>query len=812
MSGIVPSNGSGGGRLPSGRVPEGYTPGVYPESPAEVEGSFTLRDLARLLRRNIWLVVSCVVLIGVATFYLVSRQPPQYRATATIRLKDEREALTGGIEGALADQMLGRSVDPLLSQMEVMRSRTVALAVVDSLGLRLVPADDNTRRAFLSNIRVDEGVIGDTLQFQFTTSGYAVSGDSGVLKAEYGVPVAHSGVQFTVASFPGIDQAAFAILPHEVVVEHFRKNLRALRRELTDVVEVSYTAGTPELAQEIVNVTVAVFQNVNAREAQEQSRRRREFLGDQLAKSDSSLAVAQAELSEFRRREEVLSSRDRFAAQQAGILNLEVRREEMRADRSVYLALLTALNTKADSTNQRELRALVSAPGLAQNAVITQLYQQLVRYQMQLDSLTTGRWSSAQNNPDVGRLNVLINRTEESLVDAAQSHLAALDARIRAHDELLARSAADIRALPDKEAEEMRLAQKLETIREMSIRLREQYQAATVAEAVEVGQVATIDLAALPQEPIGTGRTIKVILGLMLGFLVGSGLAFLREQMNNRVRGKQDIETVLGLSALGVIPRIATNGAKHSTLPLRLPIRAGNGGNGRVERPLAQLVTASAEQSTGAEAYRSLRTNLLFSEATHAMRSLMVTSAMPSEGKTTTAANLAVAFAQQGKKIVLVDADLRKARVHKIFGIVREPGLVDVLAGQSTLNEVIRPVGLAGLSVITAGTLPPNPSELLGSSRMPEIIESLQQEFDLVLVDAPPVLVAGDASIVGTITDAALMVVRAGLTERAAAKAAVEQLLTVGTRIAGAVLNDPDAKIETSDGYHYYAYKYYGDD
>lgn len=808
MSGIVPSNGSKGGE----RLAKGYTPASYPEpGTPDAQETIHLRDLVHLLRRHTWLILFSAALCGVAAYYIASKQAPQYKATATIRLKNEREALAGGIDGAIGDQMLGRASDPLLSQIEVLRSRTVAGAVVDSLGLRFVPSDGNLERGTFENVRVDPNAPHDTLRFRFGERGYEVASTAGVLKAEYGIPASHAGAHFTIASRPGVAEGVVAIIPNQVAVEHFRRRLTATRREFTDVVEVSYTATDRTIAQSVINAAVVVFQEANAREAQEQSRRRRMFLEEQLAKSDSSLAAAQAELSDFRRREAVFSSRDRFAAQQAGILDLEVRREEMSADRNVYLALLNALNTRTDSADQRALRALVSAPGLAQNAVISQLYQQLVRYQVQRDSLTTGRWSSAENNPDVQRLNALITRTEQSLVDAANSHLAALDARIRAHDDLIARSATEIRALPEKEAEEMRLAQNLETIREISNKRREQYQAATVAEAVEVGQVAIVDLAPVPLQPIGTARSIKILLGVMVGLLGGIGLAFGREQMNNRIRSKQDIEVLLRLAPLGVIPKIPTMNGTRSSLPLRLPIRNGNG-QAHVERPLAHIVTASAEQSTGAEAYRSLRTNLMFSEATNGMRSLMVTSAMPSEGKTTTAANLAVAFAQQGKKIVLVDADLRKARVHKIFGIEREPGLVDVLAGQIGLAEVIRPVGVAGLSVITAGTLPPNPSELLGSQRMPDIVRALEQEFDLVLIDAPPVLVAGDASIVGTIASAALVVVRAGVTERPAARAAVEQLLTVGTRIAGAVLNDPDAKIEATEGYHYYAYKYYGED
>jgi capsular exopolysaccharide synthesis family protein len=363
--------------------------------------------------------------------------------------------------------------------------------------------------------------------------------------------------------------------------------------------------------------------------------------------------------------------------------------------------------------------------------------------------------------------------------------------------------------MPSLQAEEARLTLDFETIRRMADQLREEAQRARISEVVEAGQVEIIDLAPLPGAPINDRKPLKLALGVMLGLIMGSGAAFLRENLNTQIARKDELESVLGLAGLAVIPRISENGGRPSRLPLRRAIRPATGT--AVDRPLSELVTIGTERHAGAEAYRSLRTNLIFSQAHQAVRSLMVTSSMASEGKTTTAGNLAVTYAQQGLRVVLVDADLRKARLHRLFDVAREPGLVDVIAGMAQLDEVIRPTPVPGLSILSAGMLPPNPSELLGGERMRAILKHLEEQYDLVIIDAPPVLVAGDASIIGTMAGGAIVVVRAGQTDREAAAAAVKQLRRVGTRILGGVLNDPDGKVRAYEGYYYYAYSYYGE-
>ena len=219
-------------------------------------------------------------------------------------------------------------------------------------------------------------------------------------------------------------------------------------------------------------------------------------------------------------------------------------------------------------------------------------------------------------------------------------------------------------------------------------------------------------------------------------------------------------------------------------------------------------MTSSDTRSGGAEAYRTLRTNLLFSAAVRSLRCLVITSAGPKEGKSTTAANLAVAFALQGQRVVLIDCDLRRPRIHNLFEMTQNPGLTNVLLGNSTLEDAMRSTRVPGLSVITSGSLPPNPVELLGSQQMRGLLERI--ESDLVVLDTPPMLVASDAAVLARAADGVLMVVRAGRTQRGALQESAQQLAAIGARLVGTVLNDPDAEFAKHASYYqYYFHEYY---
>jgi capsular exopolysaccharide synthesis family protein len=307
------------------------------------------------------------------------------------------------------------------------------------------------------------------------------------------------------------------------------------------------------------------------------------------------------------------------------------------------------------------------------------------------------------------------------------------------------------------------------------------------------------------------------MLALALGLLLGTVAAYVLENYRPVIRARDELEATLSLPNLALVPQIRRANAQGGRLltaarKLTLPFTHGNGNGSRI-RALADrdLVTLSDARSSSAEAYRTLRTNLLFSAAVRAVSRVVITSPGPEEGKSTTAANLAIAFAQQGHRVLLIDCDLRRARIHRIFDDTNIPGLTSVLVGGDSVLTAIRNTRVPNLNILPSGPLPPNPAELLGSPQMAKLLETLSASYEMLILDTPPLLAASDAAIVSRIADGALVVVRAGRTERSALQTAIQQLSTVGARVLGTVLNDPDAEVPKYARYYGYYYNNYYD-
>jgi capsular exopolysaccharide synthesis family protein len=756
--------------------------------------SINLQEILRLLRRHLLLVAAFPLVFGLVATWLALRAPAAYQSIATVRLADLRQNLTAGLGDPVAERMAGRR-DPLLSQIEVMRSRTLVGRVADREGLRLRPAGD-LPRDILRSASVPAEAASDTIRLAFEPRQVRARSAAGQAVAAYGAPVTLGGVSFVVDRRPeGVAQGNLVIVPREAVIDGLLGKLGARPRADTDLFDITYQAGDPASARRVLDAVVSEFQALNAQQAQLRSRKRREFIEQQLQESDRELAGAQAALSEFRRAEQVYGSREQIAQEQEGLRDLEVRREELEADRQTSRMLLAA--AERGGADSRALRSLVSAPAIAGNPVIQQLYSQLVAYEAERDTLTTGRFRSAEESPAVQRVSQLIAGTQARIADAVRSQIQSQDARIAALDGIRDRRTSRMTGLPGVEAEEQRLTQQVLTLQESANGLRAELQKARIAEAVEIGQVEVVDRASTPAAPVPAHRGLRILLGLMLGLGVGAGVAIVRENLNTTVASREDLEEMLGVAALAVIPRINPDGGR----------RRGKGASSPSGGIARTVVAASHAHTPGAEAYRTLRTNLLFSQAVR-LRTLVITSAGPADGKTTTSSNVAATFAQQGVRVVLVDCDLRRPRIHEVFGMDKEPGLSQLILGYNGMDEVLRPSQVDNLSVISSGTPPPNPAELLGSERMLAVLDELRDRFDLVVLDTPPVLLAPEASVLATSADGVVLVVRAGNTQKAAAQDAAQQLYTVGANLVGSVLNDPDAKLP---GYSsYYADRYYG--
>jgi capsular exopolysaccharide synthesis family protein len=786
-----------------------FRKGVADDDAESTLEAVDLKEVLATLRRHLWLVITIAAAsVGVAA-YVAYTSRPYYRSQAVIRLEDNRKAMTGGLDEPVKTTIPGSWTDPVQSQLQVLKSRSVAAGVVErqALGLRVEPIGIPGR--LLDGVRVTGKPSADTLRLSFADSGFTVRGNGTEAKFAYGAPAEANGVAFRVLSRPPREQGQLIVRTQDAAIDELVVRLDAKQRKFTDVIDVEYSAHDRYVAQQVLNAVITAFQSLSAETAQQQSRRRRIFLQEQLQQTDSLLAQAQQRLSDFRSRAQVYGSDEKVSAEQTGLMSIETRREELAADRKVYQSLLDRLEDHQSQGRGNALRALVASPGIAENPVVQTQYAQLVGYEAALDSLTTGRWGSAPTNPDVQRLRTLVAASESKLADAVRSQVTSLDARIAALDELKARNAAALQRLPATQASEARLLEQVETTRKMAEQLREEFQKARVAEAVEAGQVEVVDHATLPVSTIGHGPKVKMLLGLIVGLFFGSGAALLLERLNTSIRRREEIESVLQLPGLAIIPQIAASSGQPGRLRignLNLPLPSAKRNGGDEGSNGSSLVTVSNLRSTSAEAFRTLRTNLIFSQAVQTLRRIVVTSPSPQDGKTTTAANLAVTFAQQGLRVLLIDCDLRRGRLHNVFRVPREPGFTQLLVGQNTAPQVIRSTLVERLSFIPSGALPPNPSELLGGAQSRRVLDALAGEFDVVILDTPPVHVAADSLILGTIADGVILVVRAGHTERHTAQDALQRLYNVGARVVGAVLNDPDHKVPQYGGYYHHEY------
>ncbi|HWD48156.1 MAG TPA: Wzz/FepE/Etk N-terminal domain-containing protein, partial [Actinomycetota bacterium] len=675
----------------------------------------SFRQALAVVRRRFQLILAVTAIGAALGLFLASREPTSYKASAMLRLAGERQAITGVEEGQAPN--LGRTADPMLSIIELLRSRTVAGVVVDSLGMQLVSLTPEFSVEDLSGARVDPRAAGDSIQVVFREDGVSARRGERAVTTPYGQLVNLGVVQFMVRSRPAVENVILAIRSRESAIDALVTGLLVTRRELTDVIDVAYVAEDPRAAQRVVNSTVHAFQTLNVQWARERSKRRGEFLAEQLAQTDSTLQRAQAELSSFKARQQLASSREMLEAQQTSLITLDMRREELTTDLNTFKSLHQRLRATDDGSREEALRALATSPAMADNPAVGGLYQQLLKYQQRIDSMTTGPWRASANNPDLVQARALASSTQQQLVGAVSGHIKALEDRVRSLTDLRTQTGANMAVLPALAEEEMRLTRRVDALANMSDQLRADFQRARMAEAVEAGDIDVVALAPLPSTPLLNSAALKVALGLFLGLALGMVIAYILEALNTSVRRPEDLEQVLHVPGLAVIPRI-TDGSRNAQSHFRRLLGSGKGSKETVGSPL----TGNQTFSIGIEAFRNLRTGLIWSDGGEALRTLVVTSAAPGEGKTMTAANLAVTLAYDGLRVLLVDCDIRRPRVHGLFQLPRAPGLMELLRAsgdpEAPQPRAIRETPVARLSVLTCGALPVNAANLLSGTRM----------------------------------------------------------------------------------------------
>ncbi|MCR4343127.1 MAG: polysaccharide biosynthesis tyrosine autokinase, partial [Candidatus Scalindua sp.] len=425
-----------------------------------------------------------------------------------------------------------------------------------------------------------------------------------------------------------------------------------------------------------------------------------------------------------------------------------------------------------------------------------------------------------EQHPEVKRIDTEINAVLENM----EEHLIAEKKRQQeTQEESDAEKNKQLRvflSLPETTFDMERIVSDIESNQKLLASLEQKYQEVLIKEAEKIQEITIIRPAILPAFPENPPTTIITsVIGAVIGLILGVVMAFVRETMDTSIGTIEDVEEFLGIPVVGVIPFMGTEQIKDILLKNKYTQASEE-----VLELNARLVSHFAPRSTIAESYRALRTGVDFIAAERQMKILAITSSSIKEGKTTIACNFAMTSAQIGKKVLLIDADLRKPMVNKMFGIEREPGLSDVILGNYNWDEVIRTdtdimmgrlgmeditktaSGISNLNIITSGLIPPNPSELLNSSRFSEFLSQVESSYDIVLLDCSPVLPTTDAVIAATKADGVVLVYQVGNVSRGALKRAKAQMENSKANVIGVVLNG----LRPETGKDYSDYGYYG--
>jgi polysaccharide biosynthesis transport protein len=413
------------------------------------------------------------------------------------------------------------------------------------------------------------------------------------------------------------------------------------------------------------------------------------------------------------------------------------------------------------------------------------------------------------NYPKVQRLQAQMKEADDQMSRERKGIVAQLESEYREakqHEDLLSRALdqqkAEVNAMSEKMIQYNILKREAEANKALYDSLQTKLKEAQIASGLKSSNIRIVDPAMVPSTPARPAKTRNIALAFLVGLVGGIGLALLREYLDNTVKTPDDVESLARLPSLAVVPAFS-EGASAAKRTGFLRNGSTNGHDKRIE-----LVAQHLPKSQMSEAFRALRTALLLSQPDHPPQVILVTSALPREGKTTAAANLAVTLAQLGDKTVLVDADLRKPGVGRLLnlGTGKYAGLSSYLAGVSSLDLVTVPhPAIPNLAAIPTGPLPPNPADLLSSHKLSEAIAELRKTFKFIVIDSPPIMAATDAVILSVQTDGVLLVVRSGETPKEAFTRTRDLLISVKCHLLGVVLN----AVDSSAPDYYYSYRYY---
>lgn len=792
---------------PLGRYP-GYRGTYAPEG-------FQFLDYWRTIRKRLWLVVGIAVLVTTWTAIYMARKPNIYMAKAVVQVDLEQtnpDLVTSDRQRPLSNP------DPSYfnTQLQLLGSETLMRRVITEHNLDTNP------------------------EFQKAKEEASVSAWRGFLK-QIGLASDETKKQPSVAPDPNAENSTL-VTSEEIAeavrlapfVEMVRRNLsvepiRETRATVKDtrLIEISFRHTNPELASFVVNAIGETFTGINQEKRSGVSRKTNDFLQERIADLQTQIKTDEEKLVELQKSEGILKTDgdqtivlDRLSGLNKQLLESENQRKNAEAQYMAVKdsperirALAEAEMVRYITERENDVRSLRNetqkkiADLRATRARLLQEYKEGAPEIKEIDTQIAALDES---------INKVIDRNNQDLQTyrnkTASELLANLETKYRQakQQEDKVRAAFDVQynqAQGQNEGAVMLrlLEQNIQTNKGFLENLVKQQSSNDIAARGTDNNISVSEIAIPPEAPVSPRRLTTVIAALFLSTLFGMGLALFLEYLDDTIRTTEEIESYLQLPALAAIPTI-------DSIPKRRLLLVGSSPDSDEERAKSELLIYADSRSSLAEAYRQLRTSILLSTAGHPPKTLLITSSLPSEGKTTTATNTAISLAQTGARVLLIDADMRRPRLHSVFEIENGDGLSSLLSSEFDKNDIARIVKYddrTKLNLLTSGPIPPNPAELIGSEQMANLLEILKEQYTHVVVDSPPIASFTDAVLIASMVDGVILVVHSGRCSRQVVRRSRQILTDISAKILGVVLNN--VNLRSQDNYYYYQSYYHRD-
>ncbi|QQS41977.1 MAG: polysaccharide biosynthesis tyrosine autokinase [Acidobacteriota bacterium] len=770
----------------------------------------------RIIRKRLWLVLGITVLLTTVTAIYMARKPNIYMANATVQVDLEQanqDLVTPDRRMPLANS------DPAYfnTQLQLLTSEALLRRVIKELSL-------DTNEAFRKDSAENSGsaLRGMLVAFGLASDDSKKEGD---LVEE--APLASNTELATVEEMNEAVRLAPYVdaIKRDLIVDPVRES-RATVKD-TRLISISYRNTDPNLSAYVVNGIAEVFSRVNQEKRTGINRKTNDFLKERIADLQSEIKAGEERLVDLKKNAGILKADEnttiviqRLSGLNKQLLEAEEQRKNAEAQYNSVNTSPARLAALAEEQMMRyiterenDIRRFVNDTQKEITALRAKRQKMLIEY--------------VEQAPEIREIDREMATLEGEIEDFREKNQKSLETYRKTVSDTILENLRT-RYLQTKEREDKvrsafneqyneaqgqnqsavaitLLEQDIETKKGFYKNLENQQKGNDLAGAGTENNISVAEIAIPPDRPVSPRRLTTVFVVMILSLMFGSGLALFLEYLDDTIKTTEEAESYLQLPALAAIPTVESSTKRRLLLV----------GVNEAEEPdnSNQLLISKDSRSSTAEAYRQLRTSILLSTAGHAPKSLLITSSLPAEGKTTTAVNTAISLAQTGAKVLVIDADMRRPRVHSFFNLSNAEGLSTVLSSELTEKEILEIVKKdedSGLHLLPSGPLPPNPAELVGSEQMKNLLVTLEKNFTHLVIDSPPIASFTDGVLMASLVDGVIMVVHSGKSSRSVVRRSTQFLHDIGAKVFGVVLNNVD--VRSQDNYYYYQSYYHRDD